>query len=148
MDATTLKYAAVMMAAGIGIPVLAALNAQLGGRLGNPVAAAFCLFVVALLGTSVVLAVTGFSALSGVLAAPKFLFLAGLLIAFYVLTITWIAPKFGVGNAVFFVLLGQLISAAAIDHFGLMRALPQPITLTRAAGIATMAVGVFVTLKG
>ena len=148
MDATTLKYAAVMMAAGIGVPILAALNAQLGGRLGNPAAAAFCLFLVALLGTTVVLLVTGVSALSGVTAAPKVLFLAGLLIAFYVLTITWIAPKFGVGNAVFFVLLGQLISAAAIDHFGLMRALPQPITLPRAAGIATMAVGVFVTLKG
>jgi hypothetical protein len=51
--------------------------------------------------------------------APKHLFFAGVLIAFYVLSITFIAPKFGIGNAVFFVLLGQLVSAAAIDHFAL-----------------------------
>jgi len=50
MDMTTLKYAAVMLAAGVGIPVLAALNAALGVRLGSPVAAAACLFTVALKG--------------------------------------------------------------------------------------------------
>ena len=55
------------------------------------------------------------------------------------------APRFGVGNAVFFVLLGQLISAAAIDHFGLFGAQISPLSLTRAAGIGLMAAGVFVT---
>lgn len=146
MDITTLKYASIMLVAGIGIPVLAALNAQLGARLGSPVAAALCLFVVALSGAALVLILTGSGlALRHVPEAPKHLFLAGLLVAFYVLSITWIAPKFGVGNAVFFVLLGQLISAALIDHFGLMGAQPSPISLTRAAGIALMAAGVFVT---
>ena len=53
----------------------------------------------------------------------------------------------GVGNAVFFVLLGQLISAAAIDHFGLFTAQTSPLNWTRAAGIALMAAGVFVTQK-
>ena len=76
-----------------------------------------------------------------------FQFLAGFLIAFYLLSITWIAPKIGIGNAVFLVLIGQLISAAAIDHFGLFGANQTPISLTRAAGIAIMAVGVFVTQK-
>ena len=33
-SADTVRYAAVMLAAGIGIPVLAALNAALGVRLG------------------------------------------------------------------------------------------------------------------
>ncbi len=147
MDITTMKYAAVMLTAGVGIPVLAALNAQLGLRLGNPAAAAFMLFIVALAGAAVVLALTGPAALAGIAAAPRHLFLAGLLVAFYVLSITWIAPKFGIGNAVFFVLLGQLVSAAAIDHFGLMGVRPEPIGLTRAAGLALMALGVFVTQR-
>ncbi|WP_212525378.1 DMT family transporter [Actibacterium sp. MT2.3-13A] len=147
MDMTTLKYAAVMLAAGIGIPVLAALNAALGVRLGSPVAAAACLFTVALSGTLIVLTITGPAAMADLLAAPRHLFLAGLLVAFYVLSITFIAPHFGVGNAVFFVLLGQLVSAAAIDHFGLMGARMEPLTLTRAAGIALMAAGVFVTQR-
>ena len=147
LSTDTLRYAAVMLAAGIGIPVLAALNAQLGTRLGSPAAAATCLFAVAMLSTLAVLAVTGPAAITGAVEAPRHLFLAGCLVAFYVLSITWIAPKFGIGNAVFFVLLGQLISAAAIDHFGLMGARVSPVNLTRAAGIALMAAGVLLTQK-
>jgi bacterial/archaeal transporter family-2 protein len=142
----TLRYALVMLAAGIGIPVLAALNAALGQRIGSPATAAFCLFLVALAGTGAVLLATG-GAFRALPAQPKHLFLAGLLVAFYVLSITWIAPRFGVGNAVFFVLLGQLIAAAAIDHFGLFGARLSPLSPTRAAGIALMAAGVFVTQK-
>jgi len=62
-----------------------------------------------------------------------------------VLTITFIAPKFGIGNAVFFVLLGQLISAAAIDHFGLFGAPVSPLGAARVGGIALMAAGVYLT---
>lgn len=141
----TVSYALIMLIAGIGIPVLAALNAALGTRLGSPVAAASILFCVALLSTLMILAMGQPRAVLGVVTAPKHLLLAGCLVAFYVLTITWVAPKFGVGNAVFFVLLGQLISAAAIDHFGLFGAQISPLSLTRVSGIALMATGVFVT---
>lgn len=142
----TVHYALVMLLAGIGIPVLAALNAALGQRLGSPFAAGVVLFCVALSAAIVVLVVSGgIGNLTGLTAAPRHLFLAGLLVAFYVLSITWVAPKFGVGNAVFFVLLGQLISAAAIDHFGLFGAQISPLSLARAGGIALMAAGVWLT---
>jgi transporter family-2 protein len=52
---------------------------------------------------------------------------------------------FGVGNAIFFVLLGQLISAGLIDHFGVFGATISPLTLTRSLGIALMGLGVWVT---
>jgi bacterial/archaeal transporter family-2 protein len=143
----TTAYALTMLAAGVGIPILAALNAGLGTRLGSPVAAAAILFTVALTTTLVVLTLKGAPALSAVITAPKHLFLAGLLVAFYILSITFIAPKFGVGNAVFFVLLGQLISAALIDHFGLFGARINPLSLSRAGGIALMAAGVFLTQR-
>lgn len=136
--------AAVMLAAGIGIPVLAALNAALGQRLGSPAAAAAILFVVALAATLITLRLTG-GGFAGAASAPPHLFLAGLLVAFYVLSITWIAPQFGVGNAIFFVLLGQLVAAAAIDHFALFGAREAPLTAIRLAGIALMAAGVFLT---
>lgn len=140
--------ALTMLAAGIGIPVLAALNAGLGKQIGAPAAASVALFAIALLSAGVAIIVTRQGgALAQVPFAPKHLLLAGVLIAFYVLSITWIAPTFGVGNAVFFVLLGQLISAALIDHFALFGATQSPLTLTRAAGIAAMAVGVFLTQK-
>jgi transporter family-2 protein len=144
----TTAYATIMLAAGLGIPVLATLNAALGQRLGAPIAASTILFTVALSVTVVALLVTGGTEnLAKAVSAPKHLFLAGGLVAFYILSITFVAPKFGVGNAVFFVLLGQLISAAAIDHYGLFTAQASPLNWTRAAGIALMATGVFVTQK-
>ncbi len=141
------QYAAVMLAAGIGIPVLAALNAALGVRLGSPVAAAMVLFCVALLCSAAVWAALGRTGLAKLNEAPRHLFLAGALVAFYILSITFIAPHFGIGNAVFFVLLGQLISAAAIDHLGLFGARISPLSLTRATGIAVMALGVWITQR-
>lgn len=138
-------YALVMLLAGIGIPVLAALNAALGARLGSPSAAATLLFIVAFATAAAVFVATGAQGLSKLAAAPKHLLLAGVLIAFYVLSITYIAPHFGVGNAVFFVLLGQLISAAAIDHFGLFGAQATALGPLRLGGIALMAAGVWLT---
>jgi bacterial/archaeal transporter family-2 protein len=132
-----------MLAAGIGIPVLAALNSQLGNRIGSPVAAATVLFVVALCATPVtLLLMTGATALASVPSQPKHLFLAGLPVAFYVLSITWIAPRFGVGNAIFCVLLGQMLAASVIDRFVLFGAVARPISLMRASGIGLMALGV------
>ena len=52
-------YAAVMFLAGIGIPMLAALNASLGARIGSPAVAALCLFGVAVLVAALAVAVTG-----------------------------------------------------------------------------------------
>lgn len=139
-----LAPASIMFLAGVGIPILASLNATLGQRLGSPVAAAVILFAVALLTAALALLVLRPS-FAGVTAAPKGLFMGGVLIAFYVLSITWIAPSFGIGNAVFFVLLGQLLSAALIDHFGLFGARVLPMSPLRAMGIFVMGAGVFLT---
>lgn len=141
-------YGAIMFAAGIGIPTLAALNAALGQRIGSPSAAALTLFAVATLTALIATFATGTTPLKAVPAQPKHLLLAGVLIAFYVLSITYIAPTFGIGNAVFFVLLGQLAAAATIDHFGLFGARVTPLSFTRAAGIALMAAGLALTQRG
>ncbi len=132
-----------MLLADIGIPVLAALNAQLGKNIGSPAAAGVVLLAVGLGAACTLSLHEGPGALARVAGQPVHLFAAGLLAAFYVLSITYVAPTFGVGNAVFFVLLGQLISSAAIDQFGLFGAPRAPIDARRAAGIALMAAGVF-----
>lgn len=149
MLAEPVRYASIMLAAGIGIPVLAALNAQLGQRLGAPVAAAAILFSVALGIAAVVLVLTGSApALRALPGTPKHLFLAGALVAFYVMSITWVAPRFGVGNAIFCVLMGQMLSAALIDHFGLFGALERPLSVQRLAGLVLMALSLVLIQKG
>lgn len=145
----TLRYAPIMLAAGFGIPLLAALNAQLGARLASPAAAAVVLFGVALgCALAFMLVTRGAGGLARLPGQPAHLFLGGLLVCFYVLAVTIIAPRFGVGNAVFFVLLGQMVSAAVIDHFGLFGAIVRPVTLLRASGLGVMALGLVLIQRG
>lgn len=144
----TLRYAAIMLTAGVGVPILAVLNAQLGRGIGSPPVAAVILFAVAALTAAATTAcTTGFSPVSLLVAQPRHLLLAGVLIAFYVVSITWVAPRFGLGNAVFCVLLGQLAAASLIDHFALFGAVQHPLTMRRSLGLLAMLAGVTLVLQ-
>ena len=99
-------YALVMFLAGLGIPGLAALNAALGHHLNAPFGASLTLFGVALVSCFAVSTMRGGVSLAKVVEAPKHLSFAGCLVAFYIVSITYVAPRFGLGNAIFFVLLG------------------------------------------
>lgn len=69
---------------------------------------------------------------------------SGFAMMFYVCIITYLAPRFGVGNAVMLVVAAQIASSAAIDHFGLFGAPQKPIDLLRVSGLAIMMVGVVI----
>ncbi|MFT6223549.1 MAG: transporter family-2 protein [Paracoccaceae bacterium] len=142
-----LFYALTMLAAGIGIPFLAAFNSALGRHIGAPATAAVVLLCVALSAAVVVCLLTGVQGVGKLATAPRHLFLGGLFVAFYILSVTFIAPHFGVGNAIVVVVFGQLISAAVIDHFGLVGAPIAPLSLMRAAGLSFMALGVLITVS-
>ena len=136
-----------MLAAGIGIPLLAALNARLGVEVGSVPAAVLAALLVALVCAVVVTAVTGGLVGSGWSSAPVHSYAGGVFLAFYLLSITWIAPKFGVSNAIFFVLLGQIVSAAIIDHFGLIGAVRIKVDVTRLVGIGLIVAGIFLARR-
>lgn len=143
----TLALSLLMLAAGVGIPIMAALNAGLGARIDSPNAATMLVFLVAALAAAVTLAVTGLPSLADWSRAPPLNMAAGLLVAFYVLGITWAAPRIGLGNAIFFVLLGQLVTAAVIDHFGLFGAVQSSLTPRRLLGLVLMVAGVYLARK-
>ena len=134
-----------MLAAGLGIPILASLNAALGQFIGSPVVAVIVLLGVAFLSICLISLTTNNFPMTKLIEAPKHLFIAGFFVVFYMLSVTAIAPHFGIGNAIFFVLLGQLISAAFIDHFALFGSSGSALTLTRATGLALMSLGVWLT---
>ncbi|MFC3625282.1 DMT family transporter [Vogesella amnigena] len=141
-------YSSLMMATGIGIPIMATLSGTLGARYGSSALAASILFTVALLlSVAYLFAVEGGLKPFPKMALPFYFYLGGVFVAFYVLSITWVAPKFGVGNAVAFVLLGQLLSMATIDQFGLLGAPIHAITPQRAIGLILMAAGVFLAVR-
>lgn len=146
--ANPLFFSSLMLATGIGIPIMAALSAGLGAKYGSPAFAASVLFLTALLISAAFL----FAVEGGLKPFPKpsppfYFYLGGVFVAFYVLSITWVAPRFGVGNAVAFVLLGQLISMAAIDQFGLLGAPTHALTVQRSIGLILMSVGVFFAVR-
>ncbi|WP_077145200.1 DMT family transporter [Sphingopyxis sp. KK2] len=141
-------FALIMLLTGIGIPVLAALNGGLGTRLGSPMAASMILFGLAfLIATAGALLTGSVGQVRFTSDIPAQFYFGGLFVAFYVIAVTFIAPKFGVGNAIFFVLVGQLVSAATIDHFGLFGALRSAIDMKRIAGIALMIAGVWLARR-
>jgi transporter family-2 protein len=136
----------MMCVVGMGIPVTAALNAGLGQHVGSPAASAI-LFGVGFVMTVLVLAFAGLPARGTFTNVSPWSYFAAFGVVFYVLSVTWSAPRIGVGNAIFFVLLGQLLAAAAIDHFGLFGALKTTLTAKRAIGLLVMAIGVYLAKK-
>lgn len=147
MNNGTLGMSVVMIAAGIGIPIMAALNSGLGARLGSPVTASSILLAVALLASLVFTLSRPLPAASLLSATPLQFFMGGFFVAFYILSITWIAPKIGVGNAVFLVLFGQIVASALIDHFGLFGSPVYTLSVRRTLGIVLMAAGVYFARK-
>jgi transporter family-2 protein len=139
--------AAMMLVVGMGIPVTAALNSVLGTHINSPAAASTILFGVGFVLTALVLTFVGLPPREAFRAVPLWTLAAAFGVVFYVLSVTWSAPRIGVGNAIFFVLLGQLIAAATIDHFGLFGALQTTLTAKRALGLLVMAVGVYLAKK-
>ena len=139
--------AALMLVAGIGIPIMATFNAGVGQQLHNPVAATVTLFAAGLLLSALCLLATGTPTSAQLTSVPAWRYLGAALVVFYILSITWAGPRIGIGNAVFFVLLGQLVATAAIDHWGLWGAPVTPLSVKRALGIAVMAAGVWLAKK-
>lgn len=74
-------------------------------------------------------------------AAPLASFLAGVLFVLYIASITWAVPRIGLGTAALMVLVGQLISAALIDHVGSIVARPTNLTLRRSIGLSLVVLG-------
>ncbi len=138
------------LAAGALIPVQAAANATLSRSIhGNVPFAALMLFMVA--GATAVAAVL----LSGdrtpsieeLRLAPTWSYVGGLIVATYVLTITFLVPRLGVGSAIALIVAGQTAAALTIDHFGLLGAPTVPLTPLRLCGGVLMSSGVMLALR-
>jgi transporter family-2 protein len=147
MNAQAPLYIALSLLGGILIPIAAALSGAMGRTLGNPnLAAVITVTGAFLLVLAYSLAVGGAGpvSLAAIGRVPALQLLAGLGIAFYIVSITYVGPRFGVGNAIMLVVAAQIASAAVIDQFGLFGAPQKPIDALRAAGLVVMVVGVVI----
>ena len=141
------SYALWAFAAGALIPLMGILNAGLARGTGGPVPATVLLFATALaasLGLALV-TMTRFPTLETLQRIPVSQYTGGLIVGFYVVSITFLAPRFGIGNAILFAVTAQLITAAAIDHFALAGAVGRPLNAVRVVGLAIVVAGVVIT---
>lgn len=140
---STFILAAWSFLAGAGIPLIGVLNSGMARTIGNPFGATAVMFAVACLAAlALALPFYGVAGLARVGSAPLSSYGAGLLIGFYALSATVIIPRFGAGNFVAFILAAQLVTAAAIDQFGLFGMARQPATALKLGGLLLIVGGI------
>jgi transporter family-2 protein len=132
----------VTLTAGLAGSVQAAVMGELGERVGIVPALAFSTLVAVAGGVLLLLVVErSVDGLHGALREPVWLWSGGVLSLFIVLAITVSAPRIGVAATVGFVIAGNLVMAAVIDHFGLFGQDTIPIGWVRLVGLGLIAAG-------
>lgn len=137
-----LGYAALAAASGLLIPVMARLNGTLATTTGSFAWPALIVCTGAFVGALLFVAFQRTAPPAGLFAQPAYFYVSGLVMAFYIIAITWLVPRFGIGPSIICVVAAQIVAAALIDQFGLLGAPVRPIDATRALGIVLLIAGV------
>ena len=137
-------YLIIALAAGVALATQSAINTQLAKAMsGEAVIATFISFAV---GTLVLFFIAWVKTdlwgnLSTVPSQPWWKLIGGVLGAVVVFTTVLLAPKLGITAMLFFIIVGQLITATTIDHFGLIGMPIREVNITKFIGLIIVAFG-------
>ena len=137
-------YLIIALVAGVALATPSAINTQLAKAMsGEAVIATFISFAV---GTIVLFFIAWVKTdlwgnLSTVPSQPWWKLIGGILGAVVVFTTVLLAPKLGITAMLFFIIVGQLITAATIDHFGLIGMPIREVNITKFIGLIIVAFG-------
>ena len=137
-------YLIIALAAGVALATQSAINTQLAKAMsGEAVIATFISFAV---GTIVLFFIAWVKTdlwgnLSTVPSQPWWKLIGGILGAVVVFTTVLLAPKLGITAMLFFIIVGQLITATTIDHFGLIGMPLREVNITKFIGLIIVAFG-------
>ena len=137
-------YLIIALVAGVALATQSAINTQLAKAMsGEAVIATFISFAV---GTIVLFFIAWektdlWGNLSTVPSQPWWKLIGGILGAVVVFTTVLLAPKLGITAMLFFIIVGQLITAATIDHFGLIGMPIREVNITKFIGLIIVAFG-------
>jgi transporter family-2 protein len=140
-----MMWALLAVIAGAFLPLQAGMNGRLAKTGGSPVHASMISFAVGVLALVIYILLTA-QAVSwkGLKAAPPYAWAGGALGAFYVTVIVLAFPKIGPGLTFGLVVAGQLLLSMLMEHFQIMGAQHQPVSLGRIAGMLLIVAGVTV----
>ena len=137
-------YLIIALVAGVALATQSAINTQLAKAMsGEAVIATFISFAV---GTIVLFFIAWVKTdlwgnLSTVPSQPWWKLIGGILGAVVVFTTVLLAPKLGITAMLFFIIVGQLITATTIDHFGLIGMPIREVNITKFIGLIIVAFG-------
>jgi bacterial/archaeal transporter family-2 protein len=145
----TFVFIVLALITGALIPVQASTNAAFSKSIGNPYITGAMVLLVGLFASLLFIAISRqhlptFSQFGN---APLYSYAGGLIVCTYVIMITVITPKLGVGNAIGLIVTGQIICAIVIDHFGLLGASVRKIDVQRLIGALMMIGGIYLVMK-
>ena len=146
---SNLIYLVMALITGALIPIQAATNAAFSKSIGNPYVTGLMVFIVGLIGMIVFVLISGVSVPSAqqLVTSPVYGYLGGIIVATYVVMITILVPRIGVGTAIGFIVTGQILFAVIIDHFGLFNTTARAIDTTRFVGVLLTIGGVYLVMK-
>ena len=137
-------YLIVALAAGVALATQSAINTQLAKAMsGEAVIATFISFAV---GTIILFFIASVKTdlwgnLSAIPSQPRWKLIGGVLGAIVVFTTVLLAPKLGITAMLFFIIIGQLITATTIDHFGLIGMPIREVNITKFIGLIIVGFG-------
>jgi transporter family-2 protein len=134
---------------GVILTVHLAMNGAVGEALKNPKVGNALFWSIGAV-TALIIGFSGWQA--GALAPLKnvnpIMLTAGMMGASLVFGIAWIIPQVGAGPFTVMLLLGQLLSAMVISHFGWLGSPVHPISATGAAGAVLLFLGAYLSTRG
>ena len=137
-------YLIVALAAGVALATQSAINTQLAKVMsGEAVIATFISFVVGTIFLFFIALVKTdlWGNLSMIPSQPWWKLMGGVLGAVVVFTTVLLAPKLGITAMLFFIIIGQLITATTIDHFGLIGMPIREVNITKFIGLIIVGFG-------
>ena len=142
----TMKVLPAVLAvlAGIAVAFQASANSGLSQKIGLGAALVVNTAIV-LAGSLVFFVARGPHANFFPAGTPFTLYLGGACGFVMILCMAFVFPKIGAASAIALLDFGQSVAALVIDHYGLLGMPKDPITISRAAGLALVALGVSLT---
>jgi bacterial/archaeal transporter family-2 protein len=139
----------VALVAGAVLPVQTAVNNKMAVTVGSPVLGALVSFAVGTLSILVYSLASGESiaSLTSSKGAPAIAWIGGLLGAFFVTATIILMPRIGVAMTISLIIAGQLITALAMDHFGLLGLEVRQVTPLRVVGVVLVGLGAVLIRK-
>jgi transporter family-2 protein len=133
---------------GAGLTVQVGMNATVRDALGSALIATIINFFIGLVALGGLALTTGARVAPGSLpSVPAWAWLGGLLGATYVAAATVLGPRLGAAAFLALTLVGQMVAALVVDHYGAIGFPESPITPWRVIGVVLLIVGVVLIMR-